>query len=291
MPDKCLYSFFEILLFSALCQGGCATQRPLSDAPDISAPTLETLEDARELLLQNYGIVDSMKATGELELRRIDEGYRKRASFALLLERPDRLRMRAYRAFAPTVFELVSNGRECWLFVPSEKTAYLNKGCNGFYSGAGHSALSAETIVAALVVVADPEIVLSSPAHAYREGDLMKIVLSDETGTRRELWIDVDTGFVSRQRFMGNDGILKADITYGENIRREGAVIPRAVDIFFPAIHTSLLLHIDDFQNGVTVVRDVFDFAPPEDANIVEREIAPHDMLHREESRSMMRID
>lgn len=265
-PRNCAPVLFLLILF---LHAGCAARKRLTPPPAAPPPTrVETVEDAKSLLLRNYGKANSVKAGGHLQIRSFEEERWRPASFALMLQRPDRVRVRAYRPLAPTMFELVSDGQRCWLFVPSERTAYLSEDCEAIHAGNENIAAPAGAIVAAIVVVSDFDSLFSMPARLYSEADTLRLVFTEETGAYREIWIDPETGLATRQSLIGADGTLDADIVYKEHTSDGEAGIPTEIEVNLPRVRASMLLRIDDFQIDAKLPADAFDFSPPNETTI-----------------------
>ncbi|MBI4831152.1 MAG: hypothetical protein HY801_06285 [Candidatus Lindowbacteria bacterium] len=228
-----------------------------------------TPDDAKELLLHNYGDMKSLKASGEISLE-ISEAERKPASFVLMLERPAKLRLRAYRPLVPFLFELVSDGDVCWLYVPSERKAYLNNDCGTFHGVDKDIAASAQTIVAALVVVAEPNEFLETPAEIERKEGLIQLKLGEEGGAHREIWLDSQTGLVLRQLFMDVEGVVQADISYKKQTTQGQTVIPVEIDVAVPKRHVSMQLRLNDLKVNPEIPAQAFEFSPPENVRILD---------------------
>jgi outer membrane lipoprotein-sorting protein len=259
-----------VLLLVVYVQVGCAARRPLVRAPQRPTPKLTTVEDAKGLLVRNYGNADSVKASGEIETRLSNEEHWRRASFALMLERPDKLRVRAYRPLMPALFELVYDGQTCWLFVPSEKAAYRSEKCEAFRVGDSHMAVSADALIEALFVVADFDAFLTLPAFLYREGDSVRLVIIGKAGAYKEIWIDSMTGLATRQLLVDSGGTLEAEINYKEHALDENNIIPVEIEIGLLPIHASIVLRIQDFQLDPEFPDGAFDFSPPRNTKVFE---------------------
>jgi outer membrane lipoprotein-sorting protein len=245
----------------------CAIGKPFV-SPTPEKPTIETAEDAKQLLMRSYGSVRSLKASGEIEVR-FGENERKPATFALMLERVAKLRMRIYRPLVPFIFEMVSDGNACWFYIPSEKTAYRDEDCGSSQSVDGGMAISAETIIAALVVVADPGKLLDVPAELEREDSAIGLRFNGEGGTRREIWLDPQTGLAARQLYVGREGVTQVEIVYGKQAFQEKAVIPIEIEIFLPQRYVSVLLRISDLSVDPPMPAAAFEFLPPVNTRIL----------------------
>ena len=259
-----------LVFLPAVClQVGCAARKPLVRQPEMPPPALVTPEDAVALLLRQYGSVKSFKASGKIEARLPGEKRRRSASLVLMLERPDKLRMRVYRPLAPPVFELVSDGEQRWLFIPSTKTAYYSEGCEPLYMGDNHVPFSAETIIAAVAVLADPAAFTAMPAVIREEEGLARLTLAEKTGAKREIWIDATTGLAARQLLFDADGGIEADITYEKHAVEGDVPVPVAIEVAFPQASSSVFLRIDSFRLNPEIPAGAFEFSPPGNTKIV----------------------
>jgi len=261
-----------IILAGIWLQYGCATPRPITYIPEEPIPPLAGTEDAIRLLRNNYGNIESLKAGGTIETRFPAEDHRKRASFVLMLKRPDKLRIRTYRTLVPLLLELVYDGQRCWLYVPNRHTAYLSDDCDVFYFDNGNIALPANVLIAAVVVVSDFDALLSIPGELNQEGDSVLLTFTEQSGTRRELWIDPKTGFVSRQIIFNNNGEKEVVVEYREQDSTGNAVVPRHIEIILPQADTSISLIMDDIKVDAQIPPGAFEFSPPRGTSILQVE-------------------
>jgi len=256
-------------VLAACLQIGCAARRPLTRPPETPVPTLETAADAVELLLGRYGDATSLKTSGKIRTRLPGEEAMRQASFSLMLERPGRLRMRVYRPLAPALFDLVSDGEQCWLYIPSSRTAFLNEGCGPIHIEDNYIAVPADTIAAAAFVVADPALLPSLPAHVYSDEGFVRLSVIEETGARKEFRIDATSGLVTRQLLVEPDGVAQAEIIYKKHAFVENMAIPVTMEIFLPQTGTLVSLYVEKIRVDPEIPADAFKFSPP--ANITIR--------------------
>ena len=251
------------LLVGACLQISCAARKQLISPPEVPVSEVETIDDAVGLLRKNYEGIDSIKADGEIAMQFPDEEGLRKAFFVLLLERPDKLRMRAYRRPLPTVFELVSDGQECWIYVPSRKAAYLNKGCRAFLVGENKVAVSTKTITTAILVVPDFGVLSSSPMALEKENNLIKLRVFDKARGRREIWINADTGFAERQLIVGDNEALETEIVYKEHAIDGDSVVPVEIDIVLPQAQARISLSVKNLRSSSQIPAKAFKFTPP----------------------------
>jgi outer membrane lipoprotein-sorting protein len=257
------------LIVLTFMHAGCAARKTLTKPPEAPPPMLQSAADAFDLLLRNHSGTNSMKASGKIEMKLPGETHRRQASIIIMLQRPDKLRMRAYRPLSPTLFELVSNGDECWLFVPSRNAAYLSEGCKPFRVSNGDTAISTELFFAALFVLVDPEILSSQQASITTGEDLIGLKLTEETGGRREIWIDPATGLAARQMLMNPDGSIRADLKYLDYAKEEAMTVPVRVEAVMPQMEAEVTLRINQFDIHAEIPDGAFIFLPPEGNDII----------------------
>jgi len=264
-----IYLFWAALFFLILAASACAARRP-PFRPDISVPPLETPENVLSLLTRNYGGLESIKASGTLEFRPTGERRWKGASVILLAQRPDNVRLRAYRLLAPTLFEFVSGENRCWLFLPAEQAAYLDDDCRMIEAGEDNLVLSAETIVAALLVVSDFDSLRISPELGLEPNNILRVLLINETQLRRQLWIDTITGLATKQVFLTDDGEVEVEVDYLEHIAKRENVAPAEVEVHIPKAHAEMRLRLDDVELQPSLQPATFQFVPPPNVRIIK---------------------
>jgi hypothetical protein len=180
-----------------------------------------------------------------------------------MARRPDEVRVRAYRLLAPTLFEFVSRGDQCWLYLPAEQTAYLDDSCGIIENKRERFAISSKMIIASLLVVPDFPKFLSLPASISQESDIVHLSLIEKGGLRREIWIDRVTRLVSRQTFSAPDGIVEADIRYSEHVARDGSVIPVQAEVLLPRAQAAMRLQLNEVELNPMLPSNAFVFSPP----------------------------
>jgi outer membrane lipoprotein-sorting protein len=274
-PEKihwsCLSRTGKILpiLFLLSVIAGCAGRLPKYGAPRVFAPPLQTREEINQLLFRDYGKLNSLKATGEIEFRQAGEEAWRGASIILLAEKPNKVRARAYRLLTPTLFEFVSDNQDCWLFLPSERTVYYDNNCGIFQKKADHLVLSAEMIDAALFVINDFDRFRQSSAAISESGDILKLSLMNEAGRYREIWIDKSTGLVTKQFFLNSEGLSEAEIQYLEQAAHGEVVVPVEVEVTLPQAQAAMRLRLTEVDLQPNINPDTFHFTPPSNARIV----------------------
>ncbi len=256
------------LLAASFLHVGCASRKQMTHPAEVSPSAFVSAEDAVKRLLRNYGDTTSLKVSGRIETALPGEKRRRRASMAVMIQKPDSVRMRAYRPLAPPLFEFISDGNVCRLYVPSRRAVYLSEDCRSLRATGNYVAISAEAVVAALCVLVDPEAVSSPAASVHPEGNLFRIDLAEETGAKKRIWIDSATGLATRQLLIDAGGRVQADIRYLEHAFEGDAAVPVAIEIVAPGMGSAVVLRISRFEINARPPDGAFDFLPPEGTDI-----------------------
>ena len=250
------------MAFAIFMLSGCAFRKQMTRPPETSQPELYSAADAIGLLLENYGGIETLKVSGRIESTLPGEERQRRASLAALLRRPGSVRMRAFRPLAP-LFEFISNGDECWLFAPSQQTAYLSEECEPFRVEGGYVALSAEAVIAAMCVLVDPGALSSPHVSVKSDRGALRVDLPEASGAGKIIWIDPASGLATRQILIGDDGRVEAEIAYLEHEIEAGAAVPVAVEIASPQVGGSATLRIRRFEINSPPPEGAFEFSAP----------------------------
>ncbi len=264
-----------LVLPAVLMQSGCAVLRPAAPPSALEPPAIRSVEEAIDVLRQNYGGTNSLKASGKITFTFPGEKLTRQASMALMLQRPNKIRMRVYRPLAPPLFEYISNGNTCWVYISSRQAAYLNEKCGPLRIDEGGFGISAGALVAAFFVLADPDTASHLPVSIRHEEDSVGLEILQDDGTRRQIWIDPATGYAARQLLIEADGTVQADIRYIENGLHEGAAIPVIIEVTLPKMETTISMQMSRHRINAMLPDGAFDFVLPEGAHILQSDTDP----------------
>jgi outer membrane lipoprotein-sorting protein len=267
---------FQLLLLSFLITAsfllsGCATLPP---KPSEDPSPIRSGKHAANILHNKYDGLISLRASGKITVKGPGEDRGRQASMALLFQRPNKVRMRAYRTFAPLLFEFISDGNRCWLYTPSEKTAYLNEGCGPLPAGSNGANISAEILLAAFHVLSPFDAMPNFSPKIFSEKDSVRLEIRDNVMVWRKprvkIWIDPVTGQAMRQVIMGPDGSIQADIRYLDHGSQGGVTLPVEVDIILPQVETTISIRMTKIKVNLAPPESAFDFAPPAGISILQ---------------------
>ena len=246
----------KILLVSTLT--GCAALE------GVAPPRDYTLEEVRHHVGINSLKINTLKArvevtveSPELESPLACRGY-------LRMERPRRLRVVCSKLFS-TIFDIVSNGQESWLYVPGEKKVYTGRADQNLTSlGLNFSPNDVSGLL-------DFEAELSSKRLSFEPTpEYWTIHVLDERGlTLSDLFVDKRTLQVSYIESFNPDGSLRMQATLGEYKDIGDCSLPRSLEIYWPAGDTNLTLNLSKVAINEGLDPKVFRLSIPQGVETV----------------------
>ncbi len=248
MMMKRVFTAVLLIFLSA----GCATTRGI-----VPRRTF-TIEEARHYIGINSLRVNTIKAkvdvtikSPELESPLSCQGY-------LRIERPRKLRVVCSKLFN-TVFDIVSNGKEFWLYVPTEKKIYTGVADEGLsYLGLNFSPNDIAGLLDFEEIISKKRI-LFKPVPQHWE-----LHVFDAQGAPYcKLLIDKKTLLVSYIESFNPDGSLKMQATLGEYQTIEDCHLPRHLDIYWPKGDVHLALHLNKLAVNEKLDPKVFQISAP----------------------------
>ncbi len=205
----------------------------------VGPPRAFTLEEVRHRVGIDSLKVNTLKAkvsvtveSPELESPLSCQGY-------LRLERPRRLRIICSKVFT-TIFDIASDGREFWLYIPEEKRVYTGGSeQNLTYLGFNFSPndvaglLDFEETLSSKRLLFEPEY---GVLHVFYESGLI----------HSDIYVDKRTLRVSHIESFNPDGRLRMRATLGKYQIIGGCSLPRRLDIHWLTGDTHLTLSLSN---------------------------------------------
>ncbi len=215
--------------------------------------------------------IESLSASGDLEVRDLRAGKARRVGMRLVAARGGRLYLKASVAVM-TALELSADGRRFWFQVPAKKTVWTGSADahpRAEDEKAPYYVLRPLDVVAALIP--DP-LTAGEEDLLVLEGDrdtfsLALVRMSSAHGTvRRRVWLERDTLQLVRARTFDERGDVVSESTFGE--WQEG--LPRRVLVSRPREGYEAGFSFDKAQKNVAVPDKAFAPRTPEGYTIVE---------------------
>lgn len=211
-------SRFAALLSLAVSSGCAGRAVTISTVPvrPLRAATLEEVLAAHEAYCRG---IDTLSASGDLEVRDLRAGKARKLGVRLVATRGGKLYLKASVAFI-TALEVSSDGQQFWFQVPARKTVWTGRADADPEAEDDHApyyALRPADVTAALL----PEPIGPGPDEAILlEGDRERFTLTvapkARGAARRSVSLDRDSLRPLRSRQYDEHGDLLSEFVYGE---------------------------------------------------------------------------
>ena len=240
-----------IILVLAMGIAGCAKVAPRAALAVEGKRTPEAAAlEAR--LAKLKAATPTLKGLAWVALTTPEEDRRTEA--ALVVERPDRIRIDAMDALADVWAEAGSDGKKLWLYLPGRQKLYEGRASpRTLRKLAGFDWEPAElvSIVAGLPPLGEAPELLQVGAARERH------FASKASGIH--LWTDGAKGRVARCIRFAPDGTAHDyEITFSDYHRERGVDFPRRIEAVFPVHEDRILVEYRDVRVGEPVDADAF---------------------------------
>jgi outer membrane lipoprotein-sorting protein len=272
MMRSAMMRVVAVALVAALA-GGCASGLPARRPASAPLPPLPEPEEALAAYQAYCRSVESVSASGDLEVRDLRAGKTQRLGVRLVAGRGGRLYIKGSVAVV-TALEVVADGRRFWVQVPSKKTVWTGPAESGPGADAGteeapYHALRPADVVEALV----PEPLAPGDGEALvmeAEGTGVSLTLADlhqgRGRARRQVTVERGTLRPLRLRRFDARGELQAEVRLGD--WRDGS--PRRVSIVRPAEGYEAAFALEKVQRNVALPERAFVPRTPASYRVVE---------------------
>lgn len=250
-----------------------------------------SLEQLLELINRNQELVHSLTASLQVGLNYGVPGKYDNCNGQLLIERPHKIRLTGYRSLMPTMFLMVADAENYWVYIPSKKRAYQGLTAeNGALTSKAEEVsikdIKPHEILAALML--DDKIKLSQgEKKAYLDilPNMYIINIVDTKGDGflspvRRVWIEREELKIVSHQIFDSQGRLRSEV-YFRNHRLVGdANFPWLVVIKRPWEGMSIRLMFKKIKINQPLNPNAFRFHPPADVEVIRldtqsREIPP----------------
>jgi outer membrane lipoprotein-sorting protein len=250
-----------VLLFGALL-AGCAAQRP--PGPYAAPEKLPSAEELTGALAQRREAVHSLRGLARLRLR--DGAQSTTSREAVVVERPDRLRVEVLSAFG-SAFVLTADKGALSAYAPSENTVYQGAASPenlARYAGVG-------VPVAALV-----DLMLGTPPPS--QSDDATVGFDPNTGWTglselvpdglRVTWFSQAQVPVLVEQRDGNDAVLWR-ATFGNHEDHGGLLVPTYIALEVPSRSRAVEINLEGVDVNPQIDQSLFALQPPRGTKVV----------------------
>lgn len=206
------------------------------------------------------------------------ENYRETKGF-ILLKKPNLIRIIGL-AFNVTVFNMVSNGHDTSIFIPSKNKIYHlldNQRLEKVKIPVGD--LRPQHIFEALAVERldvesrDFSVFLEEDQESRRRFYILNVARKDTAGVLqldRKIWFDRHDLNIVRQKMFGPSGRVDSDVTYSDFKEVEGIPYPAEINFKRPQENYSLQIRVSKTRINEALPDDRFVLTKPENVELVD---------------------
>jgi outer membrane lipoprotein-sorting protein len=210
------------LLFLLWIAQGCAFFRPSGSEP--SAPGL-----LLEGISRKTDIDGTFMAQAAIDIFTPEGKYPLKA--AVVLRKPDRLRIESLPIIGPPDFIFVANGVSLRVYSAVQGKFYKGRATAKNLSRFLPVGLSPEDVVSILIGRVPCMLGKYETMKGATDGSLYRIDEISANGIARSLWVDPAGGNLVGARVYSVPGIVSYRVRFQEFIQREGKTLPRKVEI------------------------------------------------------------
>jgi len=271
--------FLPVLILTVSLIGCAAPQRKdlVTEAP-VSPLQQLAFNEAIGIINEQAEQVTAIKADMQIEIKSNLLKEPQSCYGKMMLMRPDRIRIKGFQPFVPTLFDIASNGKRFWVYVPQDKKVYT-----GAYDEQGETPVKLDvdpfSLISALTFEkvggkTDREIIFLE-----KMGDSCVVnILEKEVSKagrrrfflRRKVFINLESRKIYKQQYFKNDGEISFDVYYEKYAAAGDAMFPQQVVFIRPKTQTRILINLLKSSFNQTFSDDVFSLESVKNADQVE---------------------
>ena len=256
---------------------GHASGLALSNAPKNFSAIGRALLFKEILLMVNAQSqqFETLKADVRIELKSDVFPETQFCNAKLILARPDRMRLKGFQSFVPTLFDIATNGRQFWLYFPQDKKVYTGD----YYHNdvwrpspldVDPAQLSQAFLIDGIVEGQEGQVVF-----VEREGEEQYVVYQldgwqNRYYLKRKIWVDAVQKRVTRQQYFVNDGNLSFEVQYDKYVNDKRIALPQQIVFFRPNGKSRAALEIIHYDLNQSCSIGLFEISDLHGAETVE---------------------
>jgi len=235
-----------------------------------------SLQELLDLINERAQMINTLKASLGIDFRPTSSRNYKSCKGRLLLEKPEKIRLKGYRSLLPTFFLLVSDGNSYWLSIPSKKKAYFGQVEDKVVS----EDLTQEDIFLTPSHIIDSllldEIELNDSRKAFLEilpeMYIINIIEIDAEGdifSERRIWVEREDLNIHQHQWFDSKGRLISKVSFRQFKKVSGIKLPGLVFIHRPWEGVYIRLLFNNINLNAAIEPEAFKFSPPKELNII----------------------
>jgi outer membrane lipoprotein-sorting protein len=217
--------------------------------PPAPAEAVASASQAIAVVARREAETPTMTVTFQLTVRRPD-GSEEGSRGAVVVARPDRLRLQIFSFGVMTAFDYTVNGDRYRVRRPLDRVETIGRFGDAGDEEAGAFGVDLRPL---FLLAATPE-----SARARDAGDHFVVVVAEERG-RREIDVSKHDGAITREAlYRGAD--LRLVIEYGDYRTVDGAALPFVVEVTYPQKSVRLTIRVSHCTRNQPVDPRLFEF-------------------------------
>lgn len=259
---------------------GCAAPQKKALVTEAPASPLRQLSfnEAIDAINEQAEQVTAIKADMQIEIKSNLLKNPQSCYGKMMLVRPDRIRIKGFQPFVPTLFDIASNGKRFWVYVPQDKKVYT-----GAYSEGGETPVRLDidpfSLISALTFEkvggrSDKEIIF---LEKLGDSCVVNITVKEVSKVghrryylRRKIYINLESRKISKQQYFKNDGELSFDVYYDKYAAAGDKTFPQQIVFVRPRTETRILINLLHSSFNQTFSDDIFSLENVNNAEKVE---------------------
>jgi outer membrane lipoprotein-sorting protein len=274
-----------LLVLFAVAHSGCAVRKTVKVSPQAVAPAAEeaSLPDLIASVNAQSKAIQTLTATVDLEptagsvYSGVIKDYHDVKSY-ILVQRPAMIRMVGQAPVVRTdIFDMASDGKEFWLFVPSKNKFIVGKtGVQTPAKNALENLRPQHILEALLIPPVDADSEQTFRYEAEQGGRRYYIVGVLDKGSngalnlKRQIWFDREDLRIDRVQFFGPQGVYLEGVQYAAYQDFQGVRYPTRITLTRPLEDYALSINIQKERFNQPIAPEKFELKQPQGVERVE---------------------
>jgi outer membrane lipoprotein-sorting protein len=251
--------FLTSIILSLFFLGACA--------PRYVKPTIyreATSEELIDLIQKKEARIKTIRASLRMGFKDLEKKSSQHCLGVLAFEKPDRFRIKGYPQMGPTLFEIVSDGKSLWVYIPKEGKVYLSQDLKKRTSKADFNFQDLRSAFSVAEILNQPDVnkFLEKRGKEY-------ILYLTKKRLVGKVWIERSNFLVTKIERFDRDGSLALEVSFDQYQKIDDIDFPKEMRISNPKEKKILTLLIQKVRLNEAVKPEVFQFKAPKEIEII----------------------
>lgn len=237
-------------------------------APRLVKPTVykeATLEELIELIQRRENRIKTIKASLRMGFEDLEKKGSQHCLGVLVFERPDRFRIKGYPQMGPTLFEIVSDGKSLWVYIPKEGKAYLSQDLKKRTSKTDFNLQDLRSAFSVAEILNQPDV---NKFLEKREKEYILYLVKKRL--LEKIWMERSEFLVTKIERFDKEGSLALEVSFAEYQKINDIDFPKEVRIHNSKEKKILTLLIQKVRLNEAVKPEVFQFKVPKSIEVID---------------------